>query len=214
MNTLIIFDFDGVIVNTERTTFEFYKEILPAYGIQLTEVDFRYKAGRKSVDFFRDVLGEKFDMGLVTTLIEKKRETFLADIPKFLKPLPGIFDLLEESKRSGLKLAIGSQNEKLLIQKAVDVFKIRHYFDFMTSLQDIQKKKPDPEVFLLVSSTMGIPPHESIVIEDSPSGIEAAGRGGFASVGITTSFSRKDLGHATKVIDTLTELTPDILINL
>ena len=70
MNKLIIFDFDGVLVYTEKSTFDFYRKLLPKYGIYLKASDFKYKIGRKSVDFFRDVLGDKFDEKLVEKMFE------------------------------------------------------------------------------------------------------------------------------------------------
>src|SRR5258708_3844472 len=112
MNKLIIFDFDGVLVKTERTTFNFYKKLLPKYGFVLKETDFKYKAGRKSIDFFKDVLGDKFDQRLVDLFIEKKRKAFLKDVKRYLEPLPGVFKLLDNIEKKGIKMAIGSQNEK------------------------------------------------------------------------------------------------------
>ena len=206
MNRFVIFDFDGVLVNTEYTTFSFYKDLLPKYNIHLKEEDFKHKAGRKSHDSFKFVLRDKYDEKIVDELVELKREAFIKDVKKYLKPLPGVFDLLESCKKAGLKMGIGSQNEKPLIQKALDVFGFRDYFEFTTALQDLSNKKPHPEVFLLVADTVGILPEESVVIEDAPIGIEAAIEGGFKSIGITTSFTKEDLNKADLVIDSLSEL--------
>lgn len=212
-NQLIIFDFDGVLVNTEYTTFNFYKELLPQYNIQLKEEDFKYKIGRKSIDFFKDVLKDKFNKRLVDELIGLKRNAFISDVKKYLKPLEGAFELLNDLKQENITMAIGSQNEKPLIQKALDEFNIRKYFKITTSLQDIKNKKPHPEVFYLVANKIGIDPSKTVVIEDAPVGIEAARVGGFKSIGITTSFSKDDLKSANFVIDSLTELTPEFLQN-
>ncbi len=213
MNRLIIFDFDGVLVNTEYTTFNFYRELLPSYDIFLKEADFKYKIGRKSIDFFKDVLGDKFNQALADELIAIKRDAFIKDVEKYLVPLEGAFALLEACKQAGLFMAIGSQNEKPLIQKAVDVFNIRKYFKVITSLQDIQHKKPNPEAFFLVTSSLDIPPRESVVIEDAPVGIKAAKNGGFKSIGITTSFSEKELQEANLIINSMTDLSPVLLRN-
>lgn len=213
INKLVIFDFDGVLVNTEYTTFDYYRKILPSYGIYLTDKDFKHKIGRKSVDFFRDVLKDKFDQKLVNKLTQMKRATFIQDVKKYLKPIPGVFKLLEEFKQAGLRMAIGSQNEKPLIQKALDEFKMRKYFEFTTSLQDIQNKKPHPEVFLLVANTLKVEPSESVVIEDAPIGIQAAKAGRFKSIGITTSFSRDNLAEADLIIDSLREIDANFIKN-
>lgn len=214
MLKLVIFDFDGVLVDTELTTFNFYKELLPKYNIFLKDSDFQYKIGQKSIDFFKNALGKKFDERLVQEITLVKRKAFIEDVKKYLTPIPGMFELLELCQKEGLKMAIGSQNEKELIQKALDEFRIRKYFSFTTSLQDIKNKKPDPEVYLLVTSKLGINPKDAIVIEDAPQGIEGAIKGGFKSVGVMTAFSEKELNEADLVVRDLTQLSPAILKNL
>lgn len=211
MIKLVIFDFDGVLVDTELTTFNFYKELLPSYGIALKDSDFQFKIGRKSADFFRDVLKDKFNASFVEEITVIKRQAFQKNIKKYLKPVPGAFKLLADCQRAHLVMAIGSQNERELIEKAVDEFNIRNYFSFITSLQDIKNKKPDPEVYLLVSKNTRIEPKNAVVIEDAPIGIEAAYKGGFRSIAITTSFKREDFSKADLVIDSMTELSPRLL---
>lgn len=208
---LVIFDFDGVIVETERTTFELYRELLPAYGIHLTEEDFSKKVGRKSIDFLREVMGETFADPLATSLIQKKRCMFLQDVPRYLKPLPGALSLLQACVDDAILMAIGSQNERELLERAVDVFGIRHYFRFIASLQDIRQKKPDPEIFCLVMERMGVRPSSTIVIEDSPQGIEAARSAGCTAIGITTAFPPEKLTRAHHIVHSMEELSPVIL---
>lgn len=213
MNQLVIFDFDGVLVDTEYTTFEYYKEKLPSYGIELKESDFVYKMGRKSIDFFRDVLGNKFDAELVDKLIKQKRQAFLADVKRYLKPVPGGFELLKKCRDEGLKLVLGSQNERELIEIAVDEYNIRQYFSAILSIQDISNKKPDPELFLLALKKAGVPAGEAVVIEDSPDGIKAANNAGIKVIGITSSFEKEKLAGADKIAESMRELTPDYLKN-
>ena len=208
---LAIFDFDGVIVETERTTFGLYREILPAYSIDLDEADFSKKVGRKSIDFLREVMGESFDESLAMEIIQKKRRMFLNDIPRYLQPLPGAFALLKACAEEGILMAIGSQNERELLERAVDVFGIRHYFRCIASLQDIQHKKPNPEIFCLVMTRIGLSPSQSIVIEDSPHGIEAARSAGCVAVGITTAFPPEKLARAHHILTSMEEASPVLL---
>lgn len=211
-NKLIIFDFDGVLVDTEYTTFDYYRKVLPSYGIYLKEEDFKYKIGRKSIDFFKDVLKDKFDLEFVESLTNQKREAFAQDVKKYLKPIEGAFELLEACKKKGLQMAIGSQNEKPVIQKALDEFNIRKYFQITTSLQDLKNKKPHPEAFLMVANYVRVLPSESVVIEDAPVGILAAKLGGFKSIGITSSFSKEELKGADLIINSMKQLNPELLL--
>lgn len=202
----IIFDFDGVLVNTEYTTFCFYKEILPSYGFYLKEKDFKYKIGRKSIDFFKDVMKDKFNSQLADKLIDMKRKAFHKNVKRYLKPVPGGFEFLKKTKEKGFMTALASQNEKILIEKAVDAFSIRKYFNTILSIQDISHKKPHPELYIKAADRLGISPSEGIVFEDTIEGIMAAKRGNFKVVCITTSFSRKDLCKADLVIDSFADI--------
>lgn len=214
INQLVIFDFDGVLVNTEYTTFTFYRELLRTYDIYLTEDDFQYKIGRKSIDFFKDVLKEKFDKSLVEKFITIKRHAFIKNVKKYLQPLPGAFKLLERLYEEKIYMTIGSQNEKELLEKSVDIFNIRKYFKKIVSLQDLTYKKPNPEIFFLITRSLNISVSNAVVIEDTPIGIEAAKKAGCKCVGITTSFSEKDLRAADFVIHAMTELNPLFLRHL
>jgi HAD superfamily hydrolase (TIGR01509 family) len=202
----IIFDFDGVLIDTELTTFKFYQELLKKYNITLSDEDFKYKIGKKSIDFFTSILRDKFDPELIEELTRKKRDAFQKDIKKYLKPIDGVFPFLEHCSTLGIPLAIGSQNKRILLEKAVDVFEIRKYFKTIVSLQDIENKKPDPEIFLLVANRLNVEPQYTIVTEDAPIGIGAANKGGFISVGITSSHSRNELKGAKYIVDHLNEI--------
>lgn len=216
-NQLVIFDFDGVIVDTEYTTFKFYQRILPKWGIHLKESDFKYKIARKSIDFFRDVLpSNKFDETFVKKIVTLKRRAFLKNTKKYLKIIPYFLELIDACKKDSLHLAIGSQNERELIEKAVDIFNIRHYFELIVSLQDIKNKKPDPEIFLLICQKLHIPSPQTVVIEDGKEGIQAAKTGGFKTIGYTNSFTREELAqdHPDLIVDSLKDLSPQILRSL
>lgn len=199
----IIFDFDGVLVDTEYSTFLYYKKIFPNYGFSLKESDFKYKIGRKSIDFLKDVMGNNFTEELAQKLTKIKRDAFQQNIKKYLKPISDSMNFLEKANKQGFALAIGSQNEKVLLEKAIDVFGIRHFFKAIISLQDIKNKKPNPEVFLKTAEKLGIFPKEAVVIEDTPDGIKAARCGGFKVIGLTTSLSAEDLKTADLVVDSL-----------
>lgn len=208
---LIIFDFDGVIVDTERTTFDFYREILPEYGVELRESDFQKKVGRKSIDFLRDVLGNVVTDEQMQTVIQRKRMAFLEDIPRYLKPIPTSLAFLEQCAQAGIMMAIGSQNERELLERAVDVFDIRKFFHVIASLQDIQQKKPDPEIFQRIMHRLGVAPSCTLVIEDSVHGVEAARRAGCSVVAITTASPAEAFPHAHRVVESLAELAMDVL---
>lgn len=184
MNKLIIFDLDGVIIDTEYPTFEYYRRLLPQYGWHLREADFQYKIGRKSVDFFRSVMGRRFDPELVEYLTQRKRRDFQSDVRRYVKLIPGVVSLIKACWAAGLTLAIGSQNERDMVEVVVQEFSLRTYFSIIRSLQDIRQKKPAPEIFTGIAASLGVLPQESVVLEDSPDGVAAGRAGGFKVVGV------------------------------
>ena len=205
----IIFDFDGVLVHTERSTFEFYKELLPKYGFFLKDEDFKYKAGRKSVDFFRDVLGEKFDADFVSDITNQKRRAFSDDVRRYVTLIDGARETLAFCKDLGLRIGLGSQNERFFIDKVLEEFELTVFFDTTVSLQDVANKKPNPEIFLKAAKALNVSPKNSIVVEDAPEGLEAAKIGGFYAVGITTSHPKEVLHDADVILASVQELQND-----
>jgi HAD superfamily hydrolase (TIGR01509 family) len=211
MNKLIIFDFDGVLVDTEYATFLYYKDVMPQYGFTLKEEDFKYKTGRKSIDFFKSVMGDRFDEKLADRLTQQKRRDFLKNITNYVTPIRGAFDLVKACKAEGLTLAVGSQNERPMLDAVLDTFQLKPYFVLIRSLQDLTNKKPHPEIFLGIAQQLQISPKEAVVIEDSADGVEAAKNGGFKVVGIATS--DKNL-NVDLLVNTPAELTAEQLKNL
>lgn len=213
-NQLIIFDFDGVLVDTEYATFQYYQELMPRYGFQLQESDFQFKLGRKSVDFFRSIMGDRYDAALAEKLTQQKRAAFTAAPDKFVTPIPGAFDLVKQCHQAHLILAIGSQNERPMLQATLSKFNLNKYFAVVRSLQDLTHKKPHPEIFLGIAQKFKIPPSLSVVLEDAPDGVTAARRGGFNVVGVTTSTTAANLPGAHLYVTSPAQLTPEQLITL
>lgn len=199
----ILFDLDGVLIETEQETFNFYKEELLKYNIELKDSDFKYKAGRKSVDFWNDVLSEgqlaEIDVKLLT---QKKRDAFNANPDKYLKKTEGVRELLEELKNANYKIALTSQNEAKMINTVVDWLNIREYFDVILSIDDIERLKPEPEIYEKAMGALDLKAEESIVIEDSADGVKAAKAAGCKCIGIKHFYTPEgDLDMADLVVE-------------
>ena len=123
--------------------------------------------------------------------------------------MPGTIDRLKELREKGIKIGVGSnsRNAKTIIQKV----KLENYIDVITDGYDIKKSKPDPEVFLLTASRLGLKNDECIVVEDAVAGIEAAHAAGMKALGIGT---RDRLTKAEKVVKNLSEITTEEMIKL
>lgn len=204
----VLFDLDGVLIQTEKETFKFYQEYFKEHGIIIKDEDFVYKAGRKSVDFFNAILTpeqlKQFDTKKITDL---KRELFNTDLDRYVKKIPGYREILEALKARDLHLALGSQNESRMIESVLKWLGVKDFFEVILSLDDIKNKKPDPEIYLLAASKVGVAPEECVVIEDSRDGIGAAKNAGMFCVAFWHDYMPKDnYEKADIVIKSLAEL--------
>lgn len=214
--SLVIFDFDGVLIDSERPTFLYYKEVLAEeYGIVLTDEDFEHKKGKKSDDFFRSVLSpEQLASVNISALIQRKRRDFIDHPDQYITKYQGSDGILAALHQEGFALALGSQNERSMIDATLQRFKWNRFFSFTTSIQDVTRKKPDPEIFLTCLEKLSFNPSEAIVIEDSPDGIQAATAAGIKTIAIASSFSPDYLNSAHRIVQTLQDITIDSISTL
>jgi len=213
----VLFDLDGVLIETERETFSFYKKYLnERHNINLKDSDFRYKAGRKSKNFFNDVLTpEQRELVNTDKLIELKRKFFNTQISKYAKRVDGGKELLELLKENHYLLALCSQNEPRMIESALKWLGIKKYFQIILSLADIKNQKPNPEIYISAAEKLKVKPLECAVIEDSQDGILAAKRGGFKCIGIRHSYMPKQgYRKADKVVAELKAISLSLIKSL
>src|SRR3990167_6759529 len=172
----ILLDLDGVLIKTELETFRFYQNYLKEhYKIILKDSDFKYKFGRKSKDFFLDVLTPE--------------QHKIVQLEKLVSKVDGVHKLLSWLVEHNMRLALCSQNEKRMIDTVIVWLRIRKFFEIFLSLQDIHHKKPHPEIYLLASKGLGLRPDECIIIEDSKDGIEAAKNAQMICIGLAHEYT-------------------------
>lgn len=210
----ILFDLDGVLIETEKETFQFYQDYLKIhYGIILPDSAFVYKIGRKSSDFWKDVLTKKERNNVnVEQLTIFKRKLFIEHPEKYVKKVSGVTQLLKMLKASGYKLALTTQNEKEMMDAVLNWLGIKEFFDVILNLQDISQKKPNPEIYLKAASLLNVLPKKCIVVEDSYDGIRAARRAHMICIAIQHPYS--PLGstkHAHVRVKKLSHITASFL---
>lgn len=183
----LLFDLDGVIVDTAKYHYIAWKEIAEELGIDFTEKDNERLKGVSRMRSFEIVLevGKKsMSEEKKEAYCEKKNEVYLSYIKKLEdnEILPGVKDFLEDVKKKGYKIALGSasKNSRLIL----DRLHLTGVFDEIIDGTKTSKAKPDPEVFVLGAEALGLACEECIVFEDAVAGIEAAHAGGMQAVGI------------------------------
>lgn len=183
----LIFDLDGVIVNTERNHFLAWKKIADDLGVNFSEKENEFLKGISR----RDSLNEILKLGNISLndtkindLLNQKNELYKSSINNLNKSdiLDGVEDLLEEAKNKNISLAIGSSSKNATL--ILDKLRLTNYFNIIVDGSMVVKLKPSPQVFEKAASFMNLNPQECIVFEDSASGVQAAKDGGFKVIGV------------------------------
>ncbi|MFX0136683.1 MAG: HAD family hydrolase [Candidatus Hodarchaeota archaeon] len=199
----VIFDMDGVLADTESIHFESWLKMAREIGLEFTEELFKETFGQKSPAIIRKLVGSEVDNNLVVKWANLKEVYYRKMVKDKLTPLPGVIRIIKELKSEGFKLAVGSsgppENVDLLLRK----LKIKAYFDVIITAAEVDKGKPEPDVFLIVSKILKINPKNCVVIEDAPVGIEAAKRAGMASIALKTTHSKEELFNANLIVNDL-----------
>lgn len=201
MIKVLIFDFDGVIVDTEKIYFVTLQNILKEEGFEIPDDAFPKKIGKITSDFLEEVLGDKAKTINIEEVIEKRKILFFENFKEYIKPIPGVEDFLKAMKEKGYTLAIGSSNNINFISKVLDHLGIRDLFSLIVSADDVNNIKPDPETYQRILDTFNINSNECLVFEDSLRGIEPAKHLNIKVVALATSHPREIFKDVNLVIN-------------
>jgi len=210
----VIWDMDGVIVDTAQYHHKGWQIVFRKRGANYTEEDFRRNTGKRSDTIIKSVLGRKIEQGEIMAIIREKDKNFRQLMGQNIRPLPGVLKLITSLKEHKFKIAIASSAPMENIQLITQSLKIHNCFDTIVSGWEVMKGKPDPQTFLLAAEKLGVEAENCIVIEDAISGVTASKRAGIRCIAVTNTTPKEDLREADLVIDTLEEITVDDLDRL
>jgi len=210
----IIFDLDGVIVDTAIFHFQAWKKLANSMDFDLTEKQNERLKGisrLESLDILleigkTDAISDEEKQQLATSKNEWYRENILKMTPRDI--LPGVKSFLEELKEADYKIAIGSSSKNA--GTILERIGLENYFDAVVDGTKISRSKPDPEVFLKGAQELNIPPEQCLVFEDAESGIEAAKNAGMKTIGVGKP---ENLPKADKVIPGFQNVNISIIEN-
>jgi beta-phosphoglucomutase len=215
-NLAVIFDMDGVLVDSYHAHLKSWQRIASEEGLTLSEADFARTFGRTSREIIAEYWGGRgYRNADVAALDDRKeaafREILAADFPV----MPGATELLRSLRQSGFALAVGSSGPPENVALVLDRLEARPLFGAVVTGTDVTRGKPDPQVFLLAAERLGVAAGRCAVVEDAPPGVEAAHAAGMTSIGFaSTGRPRASLSQAHLVIDSLAEVSPEALREL
>ncbi len=212
----LIFDFDGLIIDTESPEFETWLEIFGEFGASLKFEEWVACLGT-SADAF-DAAGILYQRtGYKTDNLTLWTEQKKRSIQKSnqLQPLPGIIHLLEEAKSAGLGLAVASSSPRTWVEGHLTRLNLFDSFNHVLTKDDVTFVKPEPDLYQKALNRLGVDPAQAIAFEDSPNGIKAARKAGLFCIAIPNPISRRlDLSEANLIINSLSETNLQELLSL
>jgi len=210
----IVFDFDGVLADSEPLHLRSYQEVLSPIGITLTREEYyaRY-LGYDDDGVFTKVAaaqGTRLDARQVAALIEEKTRIFddLMASGEMLYPAARAC-VVRMAARFPLGIASGALRHE--IEAMLRGGKLDPYFRFIVASGETLEGKPAPDPYRRAAELHGLPPDQCLAIEDSRWGIESAKAAGLWCIGVTTTYPREDLQMADRVIESLDEFTPEFI---
>ncbi|MFC2354028.1 MAG: HAD family hydrolase [Capnocytophaga ochracea] len=207
-NDYIIFDMDGVLLDSEPMHQEIIYETFQLKGIPFDKAYIQTLTGMSAFLMWEKVKRDAQRTESVEELMQFHRDYFFKRLPEMKVPLvPHVKEVLEKFKNEGKHLSLASSSARKLIDIFTQQTNIAHYFEVMMSGDDVQYSKPNPEIFLKVTQWYDLPATQFTVIEDSTNGVKAAKSANMRCIGFDNPLSGgQDLSQADSVIHSMQEL--------
>lgn len=208
-----MFDFDGLILDTEEPVYRSWLEVYQAHGQELPFERWIQIVGSTTTGFhpqnhLEERLGRPLPKEVLDRRIGRRTEMILAQ-----KLLPGVVLRLDEARAAGIKLGVASSSTSDWVRGHLARLGILEKFDCIRCRDDVARAKPEPDLYVAVLECLGVSASEAIAIEDSPNGITAAKRAGMRCVAIPNSITEGlDLSRADLVLPSLADVTLDQLL--
>ena len=213
----LIFDFDGLILETETPIFQSWQEIYQAYGCELSLEDWLANVGTAEEQFdpvasLEQRSGHPIDRG--QTIIRRQRREL--ELIQHQSVMPGVREYLENAHRLGLKIGLASSSSCDWVVGHLERLELISYFDAIAASDDVARTKPDPALYRTAVEWLGVAPHEAVAFEDSRNGLLAAKRAGLHCVVVPNALTHQlDLEDADIRLESLAAMPlADLLASL
>lgn len=204
----VIFDMDGVIIDSEPIHFEVDIQTMKDFGCSISKEELNKYVGTTNEYMFTDIKNKyKLDKSVEEIINYRcelaKRKVIESD----LAPIEGIIDLLKNLKEKNIPAAIASSSPRDFIEVVVSKFELEDYFSCILSGEEVENGKPAPDIYVETAKKLGIVPEECIVIEDSKNGVMAAKEAGMKCIGFKNINSgEQDLTKADYIVKSIVEI--------
>jgi HAD superfamily hydrolase (TIGR01509 family) len=200
----IIFDMDGVIIDSEPIHLEIVKEITREHSLKISDAELQSYVGSSTLEMWADLV-QRYGVDAAAESLANLTKDRITAHYKSIDSLPdvsGVKDLIKKSEQTVRKLALASSSSMEHINIVLDKLKLDSYFTRRVSGADLARSKPDPMIFMKASELLETSPSSCLVIEDSYNGVTAAKAAGMTCIGYKNEHSgNQDLSRADLIID-------------
>jgi HAD superfamily hydrolase (TIGR01509 family) len=210
----LLFDFDGLMVDTEWAIYQSWLELYQSFGLPLDAADWVKVVGiiDDELDYFKDIqaqTGLTPDWGTVGRLRRQRERELVSSLPA----LPGVLSYLEDARRLGLRLGMASTSSLEWVSEHLSQRGLLDYFECIRTRDHVSKLKPDPEPYLSVLNGMRLEASQALALEDSHPGVTSAKGAGLYCVAVPNRLTRlRPPDHADLVLDSLEDLSLEELL--
>lgn len=211
----LVFDLDGLLVDTESSDFAAWERAYRDWGHELPRAAWVARIGSDGRGFdplahLAERVGADFDPEALQIARRAHRDALLAEL---YEPMAGVVDLLDAAERLGLPRAVASSSEREWVEARLEYAGLQCRFDVLRCAEDVPCVKPDPALYLAAVAALGVEPGQAVAFEDSPNGVAAANAAGLFCVAVPGSMTRGlDFGRADRVVGSLAELDLDEIL--
>jgi beta-phosphoglucomutase family hydrolase len=214
----VIFDFDGVILDTSDQLFLGYKRVFDRFDVEYTERHFNEVYGLKTKEHFRKILldnGMDLSDNELKRLVEERDIYYREICSESLEPLPGIKELLEELEQNNIKIGLATSTSRGNIEFFLPKLGIYDHFNHILAGTEVTKGKPNPEIYLKTCAKLGAIPEKCVGIEDTEIGVAALKNANMKSIAVKlTNRKEYDFNNADLVVETLEDINFENIMNL
>jgi beta-phosphoglucomutase len=202
----VLWDLDGTLADSREFHWRAWRETMSAAGVEVTETQFLASFGQRNDTILSKWLGPEAAPDRIREIGHAKEALYRHFIQEEgIAPLPGAAEWVRRLERERWQQAIASSAPRLNVEVMARVLGFADAMGALVGAEDVQRGKPDPDVFLAAASKLGVPPDHCIVVEDAAAGVEAARRGGMRGIGIGGA----ELAGADIIVRSLVDLPSD-----
>lgn len=207
----LVFDFDGLICDTETSSYETAREIYEEHGVELTVARWQDRIGTHGRHWLADLEAAVGPLSNFEALVDRRRLAHHERL-QVERSLPGVDDFTARAVESGLTLAVASSSSVSWVTDHLDRLGLLDRFSAIRTSEDGVPAKPEPEVYQQALTAIGVEPGEAIAFEDSPNGVAAAKAAGLFCVAVPNRMTAGlDLSSADLVVDSFLKIDLDHL---